>query len=54
MWKQQSIESSMNRLGIKVAMGGLPVGVEGTEGPTAEGELDKCKEFGQAIAGKLE
>jgi flavorubredoxin len=48
-----AIETSMRELGIDVIVPGSPVGVEGAEGPIAEGELPKCKEFGQAIAGKL-
>lgn len=49
-----AIESSMRDLGVDVAVLGLPVRVKGGKGPIAEGELPKCKEFGRAIARKLE
>lgn len=32
---------------------GLSIKVEGTKGPVAEGELPKCKDFGEKIANKL-
>lgn len=49
-----AIESSMRELGIDVVVPGSPFMVKGGEGPMAEGELPKCKEFGRAIARKLE
>lgn len=49
-----AIESSMRELGIDIVVPGSPFKVEGGEGPIAEGELPKCKEFGRAIARKLE
>lgn len=48
-----AIEGSMRGLGVDVVIPGLPIGVEGAEGPIAEGELPKCEEFGRAMAGKL-
>ena len=49
-----SMEMSMMELGIDVIVPGSPFWVEGAEGPIVEGELPKCKEFGRAIARKLE
>lgn len=49
-----AIESSMTQLGIDVVVPGSPVRVKGGKGPIAEGELPKCKEFGRAIARKIE
>lgn len=36
--------------GIKKAIDGLQVGVQGIKGPLIEGELEKCKEFGKKLA----
>ncbi len=48
-----AIESSMRELGIDVVMLGSPFRVKAGEGPLADGELPKCKEFGRAIARKI-
>ena len=39
--------------GLKLAVLGLSIKVEGMKGPIAEGELPKCKEFGVKIASQL-
>jgi len=39
--------------GLKIAVPGLSIRVEGMKGPIAEGELPKCKEFGVKIATQL-
>jgi len=39
--------------GLKLAVPGLSIKVEGMKGPIAEGELPKCKEFGVKIASQL-
>jgi len=39
--------------GLKIAIPGLSIRVEGMKGPIAEGELPKCKEFGIKIANQL-
>lgn len=49
-----AMESSMRELGIDVVVPSSYFGVKGAEGPIAEGELPRGKEFGRAIAKKLE
>jgi len=39
--------------GAKLAAPGLSIRVEGMKGPISEGELPKCKEFGNKIATQL-
>ena len=39
--------------GLKLAVPGLSIRVDGTKGPITEGELPKCKEFGTKIAALL-
>jgi len=39
--------------GLKLMVPGLSIKVAGTKGPIAEGELPKCKEFGEKIANQL-
>jgi len=39
--------------GLKLIVPGLSIKVGGMEGPIVEGELPKCKEFGNKIAKKL-
>ena len=39
--------------GLKLIAPGLSIRVQGSKGPIAEGELPKCKEFGNKIAKKL-
>ena len=48
------MEMAMMELGVDVVVPGSPFRVEGPQGPIVEGELAKCKEFGQAIARRLE
>jgi hypothetical protein len=39
--------------GSKLAAPGLSIRVEGMKGPISEGELPKCKEFGNRIATQM-
>ena len=39
--------------GAKLAAPGLSIRVDGTKGPISEGELPKCKEFGNKIATQM-
>ena len=39
--------------GLKLAAPGLSIRVDGMKGPISEGELPKCKEFGNKIATQL-
>lgn len=39
--------------GLKLLVPGLSIRVEKSKGPVAEGELSKCKDFGQKIAHQL-
>ena len=39
--------------GLKLAVPGLSIRVDGMKGPITEGELPKCKEFGLKIATRL-
>ena len=39
--------------GLRLAVPGLSIKVEGMKGPIAEGELPKCKDFGVKIATQL-
>jgi len=39
--------------GLKMIASGLSIRVQGMEGPIAEGELPKCKEFGKKLATQI-
>ena len=39
--------------GLKMAAPGLSIRVEGMKGPISEGELPKCREFGNKIATQM-
>jgi len=49
-----AMEMAIMELGVDVVVPGSPFRVEGAEGPIVEEELAKCKEFGRAIARRLE
>ena len=40
--------------GLKIAVPGLSIRVDGMKGPITEGELPKCREFGEEIATQLQ
>ena len=40
--------------GLKIAVPGLSIRVDGMKGPVTEGELPKCREFGNKIATQLQ
>jgi hypothetical protein len=44
---------SEKALGLRQIASGLSIKVLGMKGPIAEGELQKCKEFGKKIATQL-
>ncbi len=39
--------------GLKLIASGLSIRVEGMSGPITEGELPKCKDFGEKVANQL-
>jgi flavorubredoxin len=39
--------------GLKMIASGLSIRVQGMEGPIAEGELPKCKEFGKKLSNQI-
>ena len=51
----QKMEERINEKvpGLKLIIPGLSIKVEGMKGPIAEGELPKCKEFGNKIAKQM-
>jgi len=51
--KKMEKQISKQVLGFKLAVPGLSIRVEGMRGPIAEGELPKCKEFGNKIATQI-
>jgi flavorubredoxin len=50
------MENTINKKlpSLKLIVPGVSIKVEGVNGPIAEGELPKCKEFGNRIANELE
>jgi len=51
--KKMEKRISEKTLGLKLIVPGLSIKVGGMKGPIADGELPKCKEFGEKIANQL-
>ena len=51
--KKMEQQISEKAPGLKQVTPGLSIKVEGMEGPIAEGELPKCKEFGAKVATQI-
>lgn len=51
--KMENSLSSSSASGAHLITPGLSIRVEGMRGPIAEGELDKCTEFGGRIAAQI-
>ncbi len=51
--KKMEKQAGEKLLGVELIVPGLSVKVKGLQGPIADGELPKCKEFGARVAAKL-